>query len=64
MIHLNFSYWWLLLPLALVLLFIIARTPGGSGPAGGLLIALVTLVCLAVFFIVLAGMVGFSIAHS
>ncbi|WP_201980357.1 hypothetical protein [Hymenobacter rubidus] len=64
MITLHFSHWWLLLVLALVLLFVISRQDGGSGPAGALAFVLVALLCLAIFLIALAAMVGFSLGHN
>lgn len=64
MIHLAFSYWWLLLPLAIILVCIVAACDIESGIGGGFKFLFVAFICLAVFLIVLAAMVGFSFAHS
>lgn len=66
MIHLNlhFSPWWLLLPLAILLLLIISCQDFGGGIGGGILACFVTLVCLAVFLIALAFLVGHSLGHA
>ncbi|MGI4873372.1 MAG: hypothetical protein ACRYFX_19615 [Janthinobacterium lividum] len=64
MIHLVFSYWWLLLPLALVLGAIPywkARDEHGLGEA--MVFCFWALICLAIFLIVLACLVGYSIGH-
>jgi hypothetical protein len=65
MIHLNlhFSHWWLLLPLAIMLLFIIGKQDFGGGIGGGFMACFVMLICLAVFLIVLACMVGYSLGN-
>ncbi|MDB5270868.1 MAG: hypothetical protein JWP58_3908 [Hymenobacter sp.] len=63
MICLAFSYWWLLLPLAVVLLAIVAACDNEGGIGGGLKTLFVALVCLAIFLIVLAAMAGYSLAH-
>jgi hypothetical protein len=64
MIHLAFSHWWLLLPLAIVLIFITSRyDDGDTGIGAGLQFLFVGFVCLAVFLIVLACMVGYSLGH-
>lgn len=66
MIHLNlhFSHWWLLLLLAIVLIFIVGRQDFGGGIGGGITACFVTLLCLAIFLIALASMVGYSLGHA
>jgi hypothetical protein len=63
MITLHLSYWWLLLPLAIFLIAIVACQDTGGGFGGGLLAVFVALVCLAVFLIVLACLVGYTLGH-
>ena len=64
-LHLNLSCWWLLLPLALVLLFITNRADEGeTGIGAGLKFIFTGFVCLAVFLIVLACLVGYSLGHA
>lgn len=60
-IHLTLSYWWLLLPLALLLLLIIASQDSG-GIGGAIKAVFAALICLAVFLIVLAALVGYHFA--
>ena len=63
MIHLTFSHWWLLLVLAIILLVIVGSTDGGSGYGAGIAVVFVAIICLAVFLIALAFLVGLHIAH-
>lgn len=62
MITLHFSPWWLLLALAIVLLFILANTDSGGGIGGGLTFCLVLLASVAIFLIALAFLVGYQFA--